>query len=294
MLHNWLQFEIEFKMELNVYIQLIILCVVNIIFTFSGSVLNAMVIASFWQSSQLRKKLCYIMIMVLSCFDLASVVTNHAGLLIYLICWLREDYDSLPKVKIYLDYSITFLASSLLVLLVMNFERYLGTHYPFFHHTSVTKRRMLTILAVLLISQTILYMISRKDLVISGSLISKATGAVVFLPSLYLNFKLFKISKEIRRRKNKPSISLKGVSSCILAVTCLVVLLIPTLVYSVFSVITENKQALNRRLAFVWASTIFAMNGTFNSLIFFWKNKVLRTDAIKILKVVYHKRKLFF
>ena len=273
-------------MELNVYIQLIILSVVNIIFTFSGSVLNAMVIASFWQSSQLRKKLCYIMIMVLSCFDLASVVTNHAGLLIYLICWLREDYDSLPKVKIYLEYSITFLASSLLVLLVMNFERYLETHHPFFHHTSVTKRRMLTILAVLLISYTILHMISRNDLVISEFLSTKASAAVVFLLLLYLNFKLFKISKEIRRRKNKPSISLKGVSSCILAVTCLVVLLTPTIVHTVFIVIIENKRALNRRLAFVWVLTIFAMNGTFNSLIFFWKNKVLRTEGIKILKTL--------
>jgi hypothetical protein len=26
------------------------------------------------------------------------------------------------------------------------------------------------------------------------------------------------------------------------------------------------------------------MNGTFNSLIFFWKNKILRTEGIKTLK----------
>ena len=130
------------------------------------SVLNAMVIASFWQSSQLRKKLCHFMIMVLSCFDLASVITNHAGLSFYLICWLAEDYDSLPKLRFYLSYSVTFLALSLDVLWVMTFERYLGTHYPLFHRTSVTRRRILILLAILLIFETTIYMISRNDLVI--------------------------------------------------------------------------------------------------------------------------------
>ncbi len=274
-------------MDLNVFIQLIFLCVVNIIFTFSGSILNTMVIVSFWKSSQLRKKLCHLMIMVLSCFDLASVVTNHAGLLLYLIFWSTEDYDSLPKVKFYLEYFVTFVGSSFIVLLVMNYERYLGTYYPFFHRTSVTRSRMLTLLAILLIFQNTLFMISRNDLVISGSLISKIS-AVLYLPLLYLNFKLFKISREVLRRKERVRINLKGISSCLLAVACLVVLLIPTFVYAVFSSITENKQALNRRLAFVWVATIYTMNGTFNSLIFFWKNKVLRIEGIKILKTLKH------
>ena len=274
-------------MDLNVFIQLIFLCVVNIIFTFSGTVLNTMVIVSFWKSSQLRKKVCHLMIMVLSCFDLASAVTNHAGLLLYLIFWLTEDYDSLPKVKFYLEYFVTFVGSSFIVLLVMNYERYLGTYYPFFHRTSVTRSRMLTLLAILLIFQNTLFMISRNDLVISGSLISKIS-AVLYLPLLYLNFKLFKISREVLRRKERVRINLKGISSCLLAVACLVVLLIPTFVYAVFSSITENKQALNRRLAFVWVAKIYTMNGTFNSLIFFWKNKVLRIEGIKILKTLKH------
>ena len=275
-------------MDLNVFIQLIFLCVVNIISTISGSVLNTMVIVSFWQSSQLRKKLCYLLIMVLSCLDLASVVTNNAGLLLYLIFWLMEDYDSMPKVKFYLDYSVTFLASSLVVLLLMNYERYLGTYYPIFHRTSVTRRRFLTLLTILLVFQITLYMISRNDLVIPGSLISTITTAVTFLPLLYLNFKLFRISREVLRRKERVRINLKGISSCLLAVACLVVLLIPTFVYVAFSAITENKQALNRRLAFVWVATIYAMNGTFNCLIFFWKNKVLRIEGIKILKTLKH------
>ena len=271
-------------MDLNVNIQLIVLCVLNIIFTFFGSVLNTMVIVSFWQSSQLRKKICHLMIMLLSCSDLASVLTNHAGLLLYLIFWLRGEYDSLPKVKFYLDYSVTFLASSLLVLLVMNFERYLGTYYPLFHRTSVTRRRILSLLTILLVVQTTLYMLSRNDLVIPGSRTSTIAGVAILLPLFFFNYKLFKISREVLRRKERVRINLKGISSCLLAVVCLVVLLIPTFVYIGFSSITENKRALNRRLAFVWVATIYSMNGTFNSLIFFWKNKILRTEGIKTLK----------
>ena len=109
-------------MDSNVYIQLIFLCVVNVIFTFSGIVLNTLVIASFWKSSQLRNKLCHFMIMLLSCFDLVAVVTNYPVLLLYLISWLAEDYDLLPKRKVYLYFGQVFLAFSMLVLLVMNIE----------------------------------------------------------------------------------------------------------------------------------------------------------------------------
>ena len=132
-------------MYLRVYVQLIFLCVVNIIFTFSGIFLNTLVIASFWKSSQLRKKLCNFMIMVLSCFDLASVVTNNSATLLYLILWLREDYGLLLNWTVYMNFVTLFYVFSFFALLVMSIERYLGAYYPIFHRTSVTKRRLLTL-----------------------------------------------------------------------------------------------------------------------------------------------------
>ena len=135
-------------MDLNVYIQLIFLCVVNIIFAFSGIIANTLVIASIWKSSQLRKKLCYFMIMLLSCFDLVAVLTNHPGILVYLISWLREDYDLLPKMMLYLHMFGVFLGFSVRVLLVMSIERYLGAYYPILHRTSLTRRRLMTLLAI--------------------------------------------------------------------------------------------------------------------------------------------------
>ena len=232
-------------MYLSVYVQLIFLCVVNIIFTFSGIFLNTLVIASFWKSSQLRKKLCNFMIMVLSCFDLASVVTNNCFTLLYLILWLREDYGLLLNWTVYMNFVTLFYVFSFFALLVMSIERYLGAYYPIFHRTSVTKRRLLTLLAILLIVHTILYVISTNDMIISWTSV-----VIIFLvasspPLLYFNFKLFKISREVRRKRaispeNRATINLKSISTCLLVVACLMVLSSSVIVWVAFIIISGN------------------------------------------------------
>ena len=277
------------KMDLTVYIQLIFLCVLNIIFTFSGIFLNTLVIASFWKSSHLRKKLCHFMIMVLSISDLVAVVTNNTGLLLYLISLLREDYDFLPSWTLYLQFVSVFTAFSSYVLLVMSIERYLGAYYPIFHRTSVTRLKLLTLLAIILIFHTTLRIISINDMIISNAHFSIIFVTVFFPPMVFINFKLFKISREVRRRKTaspekRTTINLKSISTCLLVVACLVVLSIPSSVYIVFNISTENNQSSNARLSYIWATTAFTMNCTFNSIIFFWKNNVLRTEGIKIQK----------
>ena len=277
-------------MDLTVYVQLVFLCVVNIIFTFPGVVLNTLVIVSIWKSSQLRKKLCHFMIMVLSCFDLVVVVTSHPGLLFCLIFWLREDYNMLSAWIMCIHLVKVLTGFSFCALVVMSIERYLGAYYPIFHRTSVTKRRLLTLLAMLLIISTIF------DLIYISDIISRAFSViifiiVVFLPLLYLNFKLFNISREVRGRKatspeKRTTINLNSISACLLVVVCLVVLSIACIVFIVFNIISKNNQTPTVRLSSIWGATFFTINCTFNSLIFFWKNKVLRTEGKKILKTL--------
>ena len=276
-------------MDLNVYIQLIFLCVVDIIFTFSGIVSNTLVIASFWKSSQLRKKLCHFMIMVLSCFDLVLVVTNLSGILLYLIFWLREDYDLLPKMRIYLEFSKLFIGSSFLALLVMSIERYLGAYYPIFHRTSVTKRRLLTLLAILFILGTVMYIISRNDLVISNPVTLAILLALLAPPFMFVNFKLFIIARKIHRQRaispaKRATINLKNISTALWAVACLMLFSVPASFYIIFSLAEKSTNSI--QLSYIWFNICATMNCTFNSLIFFWKNKVLRTEGIKILKTL--------
>ena len=277
------------KMDLKVSIHLIFLCVVNIIFTFSGVILNTLVIASFWKSSQLRKKICHFMIMVLSCFDLAAAVTNHPGILLYLISWLREDYGLLLKMTIYLYFANIFLAFSFNVLLVMNIERYLGAYYPIFHHTSVTRCRLLALFAILLIPSAVMYLISSISLVVSGA-IFYLIFVVLHIPLFaFVNFKLYAIARKVHHERavssgKRTSINLKNISMGLWAVANLMLSFFPCSFYIAFELAQASPNTLT--LCYIWTITVLTTNCTLNSLIFFWKNKVLRTEGIKILKTL--------
>ena len=117
------------------------LCVVNVSCIIVGVFLNSVVIISLWRSTQLRKKLCYFMILVLSCFDLAVVTVNHPILITSAILWSRK--------RSYREYvivvpivTIELAGFSLFALLLLNVERFLAISYPFLHQSVVTKARI--------------------------------------------------------------------------------------------------------------------------------------------------------
>ncbi len=276
-------------MDLNIYIQLIFLIIVNILFTFSGIILNTLVIASLLKSSQLRKKLCYFMILVLSCFDFMAVITSHPIIVAYLDVWLTENYALLNKLGICMYLANTFLGFSFLALLVMNIERYLGTYYPIFHRASVTRRKLLTFFAISLIFHVALIILIIVKVITLG-VAGMIWMVVTFPPFMFINYKLYRIAKQNRRNnaispQKKSKINLKNVSTCLLAAACVVVLSIPSGLFVVFSVVGKETTT-NARLSYIWVLTLCTMNSSFNSLIFFWKNKVLRAEGIKILKTM--------
>jgi hypothetical protein len=184
-----------------------------------------------------------------------------------------------------------FLGFSLFALLVMNFDRYLATTYPIFHRTSVTKGRLLTLLAILIIVEITLTVMSVNDFVISYQVHSLILCILVIPAMLFINYKLFLVVRKSRRNKRispemKKTFSLKNISSCLLVVACGVVVSIPASVYIGLRINSpETRNTLdNASLAAMWARTISLMNCTFNCLIFYWKNKVLRTEGLKVLK----------
>jgi hypothetical protein len=115
---------------------------------------------------------------------------------------------------------------------------------------------------------------------------------ILLIPAmLFINYKLFLVVRKSRKNKRilpdmKKPFSLKNISSCLLVVACLVVVSIPLFVYIGLRINSpETTNTLdNANLAWMWAATISMMNCTFNCLIFYWKNKVLRTEGLKVLK----------
>ena len=283
---------IRYAMELVYFVNLIFVFVLNILFFFSGICLNSLVIVSFWRSVQLRKKLCHFTIMILSCCDLLVVLTAHPSTALGVMLQLTEEIKANPEwLDIFYRSSNTFVYSSLLALLVISVDQYLATHYPLFHRTFVTKRKLLTLFAVLCFIQITVMAISVSNLVVSYQVGFLIFGILFIPPMLFINYKLFTVARKNRRNKGIPpeikkSFSLKNVSGCLLVVACLLVSSIPNVVYIVLRLTSKESEGTldNAALAGLWSATTAAMNSTCNSLIFYWKNKTLRTEGMKVIK----------
>ena len=275
------------------FVNLIFIIVVNILFFFPGIFLNSLVIVSFWRSVQLRKKLCYFTIMILSCCDLLVALTIHPLMALRAVLWLNEKssvYSHLHLVVFHEQY-ITFVGFSLLALLVMSVDRHLATHYPIFHRTSVTKGKLLTLFTFLVIILIALSVMSINDLVVPFE-VSLLLFLIIYIPPmLFINYKLFTVARKSRNRispEMKKSFSIKKISSCLLMVACLSVMSIPSLVYIVLRHNSKEPRFTldNAETAGLWASTAGAMNSTFNCLIFYWKDKTLRAEGMKVIKSI--------
>ena len=279
-------------MELRFSINLISLFVVSVCFYFSGMFLNSLVIISFWRSAQLRRKFCYFMIMVLSCCDLLLVLINHPFIATVAMLWLTKDGNRRLALTL-IDVPSVFLGFSLLALLVMNFDRYLATYYPIFHRTSMTRKNLLTLLAILNFVELVLVLMFVK-FVVSEQVATLIFKIIFAPPLLFMNYKLFTIARRSRGNRGispnmRKIFSFKSVSSCLLAVACFMAMSIPSLVYIGLSMNSKQKTLDDAHLVEMWAKTIGSMNATFNCLIFYWKNKILRYEGKKVIKVIEEK-----
>jgi hypothetical protein len=230
--------------------------------------------------------------MVLSCCDLLVVLTSHPLMALRATFFLTGKLDVYPGLaEISSRLATIFVGFSLLALLVMNFDRYLATSYPIFHRTSVTKGRLLTLLAILISVYLTLTLMSVNNFVISFQVHVVIFIILVFPPMVFINYKLFTIARKSRRNNGispdmKKTFSWKNISSSLLVVACLVVLSIPLFVYIALRITSSAKGSTldNASLASLWAATITSMNSTCNCLIFYWKNKILRTEGMKVIK----------
>ena len=180
----------------------------------------------------------------------------------------------------------------------MSVERYLALKYPFFHHTAVTKTRLLLFLAFFIITivsvSPLLYLYPKT---VGNAFIVVFTSLFLFL-FIYLNYNILIIAKSKRevenstttdeqKTRNKRKLNCKNISTCSIAIGCFFVCALPLIIYSVLrstgTFLTERDINLNR----FWAVTLANMNSTLNCLIFFWRNSILRREGIKTVKCLW-------
>ena len=287
-------------MEKGLFLGFVFLCILNAAFMVVGIFLNSVVIISLWRSSQLRGKLCYFIILILSCFDLAVVVVTHPLLIVSLIYFSVEEEVSTIRDTTKDCILINLYGWSMVALFTLNVERFLAITSPFFYQASVTKARLLCFEAFfifIVVGASSFY--SRKPAII---VIIVVVSSLLFL-FVYSNYKLFVIAKskrddkkivpvntetstEDKNMKNR-ILSLKNVSACTLAVGCFFFCSSPQIAYCVLR-LTSDVSPYQRWVYFFGLSsnTFISMNSTFNCVIFFWRNSVLRREGLKIVNAL--------
>ena len=271
----------------NFKVNVVLLIAMNVFSLCVGIFLNSIAIVTLL-SSQLRGKLCYFMVLVLACFDLAVVVVFPPLLIMAAISnWMDFSWDVCSMETYYIEHLFSF---SLTALFTLCLERYLALVYPFFHRRKVTKSKLTITLLILQVPFGIPYF-SRLT-TNSKSYIESCVLALVvsfFFAIIVLNYKIFRVVEELRKRAMIQLGNLNGsdehnaqakrvkVSSCLLALVCLLVSYFPATVLFLFEVAKPVKlDEETKRLKVLWVDTLFTINSTVNCFVFFYKNRTFR------------------
>ena len=265
--------------EISSSINLIFLAMVNGVFFFPGIFLNSIVIVALLKSRQHLKSLCSFMILVVTCFDLATVTVCHPLIITSSYIWSTGDHDAMNIYHRIKKYSNILYHFSFMALLVMNIDRYLAISYPLFHKLQVTKQRLMALLGVFLIMILIERVLAYKDIFGIICYAAEAVLVGVFLVVIFMvNHKIYKIAKTARRGL------VTGISTCILAIACFILFSLPLIIYSAIQFTPEILHEDNGMLFGLWASTFACINSSVNCLIFFWKDRSLRREGMEVMK----------
>ena len=269
--------EVTSAVKLNV----VLLCIVNALFTLIGIFLNSFVIISM-AGAKLHKKLCYFMIFILAVCDVAVVIVHHPVIIFQtLTIFFGSNNSQVYKILGYLKHLIAF---SMTALLTMTIERYLALVYPFFHQRFVTKSRLTAIFVFLHFPFALQYIMMSQD----SRLSLLAILGAMFLAMLILNYKIYSTVETLRQcpgnvngpgQRNvakKRKITLGKVSTCLLALACLFVCYLPNMIVIVIGLSLNGSLGIEMIFFRLWSHTLAAINSSLNSLIFFYKNGTLR------------------
>ena len=264
------------------YINHIIGLICNIVLMILAISLNSATIFAYWRSPRLKNKSSYFLIMFLSLTDLITAVFGHSVYVVTLVLTISGNQDC--RIHI-LHEMLTFCTSamSFSTLLTLNIERYVSVIHPFFHRTKITKLRTIGLTAsswLTCCAVTLLYPIL-------GDVARELTTVMMSLSILMTMYIYLSIFLAIRKTANSPLQgnqpktfqNLKMTKSCAIIVVCTVVCYLP---YAVIRSLPAS--IFVTMLMEIWSKTLALVFPSLDSLVFFWKNPVLRKEAKEVFK----------
>ena len=197
------------------------------------------------------------------------------------------------RVSMVLVFSITTLSA-------MHIERYMCVVHALINRRSVTKRKLLKYVICVCSFYSVSLVIS---LVYNAAVYSILSGLIVVIylaRTMYVYARILSAASTRKTFSNSDIVSdtsqspsdtrrtqrvflkaIKLTKSCFLVVVCLFVCYVPFICVDAL-----NLDGFYKSTALTWAGTLVLLNPSLNSIIFFWKNNLLRNESRGILKSI--------
>jgi hypothetical protein len=277
-----------------------ILCVVNCVLILATVLLNGILIFTILKCSKLQDKIPGFLILVQSTVDFAVGFISLPMFTYIRASEIMEIPNNCVVNLISETVVYTMFGFSLAVVCILTLERYMSIIHPVVHRIQFTKRRisvsLLCAIMVMILCSMLLRFASENIYRISGttfSLVSLAMNTFAYI-KIFLtarrklpfasNIHVNSIPSAQTIKKMKLLRELKLAKSCAFVVftSCLCFLPAPA------AYLYYKEDSLDSRIAHFWTITFGALNSCLNPVIFFWKRPLLRKEALKILKTVFH------
>ena len=279
---------------------IIAVCILNVIFGIVGTFLNTLVLFVFFKSKNMRQNTGYLSIMILSATDLIVVTTIPAVFLVNAVPEILGTPRCLYSIFCNIVMRTTHLLSAN-SLIIMNIERYLAIMHPLFHHTTVTRQKLIWSFGILVCFFLICAAINLTWHQSIGGLIYSVLAFIICSTTLFQYVSIFNIARKASTRRIA-DVNNKEISSSRrlflrdlkMARTYFYIVFLCFLCYLPIAILSgisqhffANEETRNAYLHWRLSVTpLISMNATLNCLIFFWGNMLLRKQGWKLIKTV--------
>ena len=138
----------------------------------------------------------------------------------------------------------------------------------------------------------VMYFLSLEKI---ANLLLTITFSTLFLLFVYFNYKMFIIASSKRENeavvnanheeRRVPKLQSKMFSTCFLTVICYFTCTCPRVIYSALRLTLYKKTPFHEIVLHqIWGTAFVSMSSTFNCLIFFWRNSILRREGMNAIK----------
>ena len=280
-------------------------CVVNVLFSLVGTILNTLVLYIFWKSPQRRSKISYFGIMLMSSLDLAVVTIVQLLYISFRINAILEQAKCLHLMAFAIAAYI-FTGMSMTILVTINIERYFSIVRPVLHRTMATKKRFL-LTCVLIWFVQILMTVCWFLFSGFGSIGSAIFYFLTCVTSFFVYLSIFFVARK-KLRNVHPVNNTSGqdtsnnrmsfLRELKLAKTYVLVVLLCFLCYLPYGIVLANNlvdrnvESIDERgtMASTWTVTLVLINSTLNCCVFFWANRELRKEGLKVVRKCFGER----